>query len=114
MPCGGPWVRNLLAGHDSVKITSARVLRLRTRMTRVLQVPSIPTPPGPGIRHPIRVGPFGKNWNPLPQNDDCTRAMSMSPAVEGTVPGVGGGEAWWLLAHAEARSTRRAARGVAA
>jgi hypothetical protein len=49
----------------------------------------------------------------LPQKDDCTRAMSMSPAVEGTVPGIGGEAAWWLLAQADATSTRQRTRGVA-
>ena len=113
MPCGGPWVRNFLAGQDSVNVTIAPVPMLRVRATRVWQIPSIPWPPGPGMRHPIRVWPFGKNWNPLPQKDDCTRAMSMSPAVEGTVPGIGGEAAWWLLAQADATSTRQRTRGVA-
>lgn len=113
MPRGGPWVRNFRAGQNSVKVTTAPALMLRVSVTWVWQVPSIPRPPGPGMRHPIRVGPFGKNWNPLPQNDDCTRAMSISPAVDGTVPGMGGSAAWWLLAQADAASTRHRARSVA-
>ena len=113
MPCGGPWVRNFRAGQDSVKVTMSPVLGLRVSMSCVWQVPSILWPPGPGMPHPIRVWPFGKNWNPLPQKDDCTRAMSMSPAVEGTVPGMGRWAAWWLLAQADATSTRQRTRGVA-
>jgi hypothetical protein len=81
-------VRNFRAGQNSVKVTTAR--ELRVKVTCVRHVPSIPMPPGPGMRHPMRVWPFGKNRNPSPQNDACTRAMSMSPAVEGTVPGMGG------------------------
>lgn len=115
MPFGGPCVRNLRAGQNSVKVTTV-VAELRWLVTRVWHVPLTPRPPGPGMRQAVRVWWLGKMVNPFPQNDDCTRAIAgiaPSPKVEGTVPGIGGRLAWWLLAQADATSTTTRTRGVA-
>ena len=67
---------------------------------------------GPGMRQVAVAWWLGKKLNAFPQKDDCTRATATSFGIEGTVPGMAGSAAWWLLAQADATSTRKRTRSV--